>query len=137
MTLNDILESKPSAGGIITVTQEITAAEAIRIMTERNISAVIVVDENNALTGMFTERDVVRCVAKHTSFNKVLVKDVMGKDIISFEPSTEISAAISVIARKKVRHIPVVENGKIMGIVTYRDLVSYVLPELIYMAEDM
>ena len=40
-------------------------------------------------------------------------------------------------ARKKVRQIPVVEGGKIMGIVTYRDLVSYVLPELIYMAEDM
>ena len=136
MTLNDILESKPS-GGVITVSQETPAAEAIRIMTDKNISAVIVVDKNDTLTGMFTERDVVHCVEKNIALDKVPVKDVMGRDIITFEPSTEISAAISVIARKKVRHIPVVEGGKIMGIVTYRDLVSYVLPELIYMAEDM
>jgi len=135
MTLNDILESKPA--GVITVSQETPAAEAVRIMTDRNISAVIVVDKNDALTGMFTERDVVHCVEKNIALDKVPVKDVMGRDIITFEPSTEISAAISVIARKKVRHIPVVEGGKIMGIVTYRDLVSYVLPELIYMAEDM
>lgn len=136
MTLNDILESKPS-GGVITVSQETPAAEAIRIMTDKNISAVIVVDKNEALIGMFTERDVVHCVEKNIALDKVPVKDVMGRNIITFEPSTEISAAISVIARKKVRHIPVVESGKIMGIVTYRDLVSYVLPELIYMAEDM
>jgi NADH-quinone oxidoreductase subunit F/NADP-reducing hydrogenase subunit HndC len=136
MTLNDILESKPS-GGVITVSQETPASEAIRIMTDKNISAVIVVDKNDTLTGMFTERDVVHCVEKNVALDKVPVKDVMGRDIITFEPSTEISAAISVIARKKVRHIPVVEGGKIMGIVTYRDLVSYVLPELIYMAEDM
>jgi NADH-quinone oxidoreductase subunit F/NADP-reducing hydrogenase subunit HndC len=136
MTLNDILESKPT-GGVITVSQETPAAEAIRIMTDKNISAVIVVDKNETLTGMFTERDVVHCVEKNIALDKVPVKDVMGRDIITFEPSTEISAAISVIARKKVRHIPVVEGGKIMGIVTYRDLVSYVLPELIYMAEDM
>ena len=136
MTLNDILESKPAAT-VITVSQESSAAEAIRIMNDRNISAVIVVGENDTLTGMFTERDVVHCVVKNVVLDKVPVKDVMGRDIITFEPSTEISAAISVIARKKVRHIPVVEEGKIMGIVTYRDLVSYVLPELIYMAEDM
>jgi NADH:ubiquinone oxidoreductase subunit F (NADH-binding)/CBS domain-containing protein/(2Fe-2S) ferredoxin len=135
MTLKDILESKPS--GAITVSEDSSVAEAIKIMTDRNISAVMVVDSDNRLTGMFTERDAVHCIPKNVSFSKELVKNVMGRDIIAFEPSTEISAAISVIARKQVRHIPVVEGGRIVGIVTYRDLVSYVLPELIYMAEDM
>jgi CBS domain-containing protein len=129
------LESKPS--GAITVSEDSSVAEAIKIMTERNISAVMVVDKDDKLTGMFTERDALHCIPKNVSFSRELVKNVMGRDIISFEPSTEISAAISVIARKQVRHIPVVEGGRIVGIVTYRDLVSYVLPELIYMAEDM
>ncbi len=135
MTLKDILESKPS--GAITISEDSSVAEAIKIMTDRNISAVMVVDRDDKLTGMFTERDAVHCIPKHISFDKEPVKNVMGRDIISFEPSTEISAAISVIARKQVRHIPVVEDGRIVGIVTYRDLVAYVLPELIYMAEDM
>ena len=90
-----------ASGGVITVSQETPAAEAIRIMTDRNISAVIVVDKNDALTGMFTERDVVHCVEKGIALDKVPVKDVMGRNIITFEPSTEISAAISVIARKR------------------------------------
>jgi NADH-quinone oxidoreductase subunit F/NADP-reducing hydrogenase subunit HndC len=135
MTLKDILESKPS--GAITVSEESSASGAIKIMNERNISAVMVVDRAGKLTGMFTERDVVRCMPKNISFEKEPVGNVMGRDIISFEPSTEISAAISVVSRKKVRHIPVVEEGRLIGIVTYRDLVSYLLPELIYMAEDM
>ena len=59
------------------------------------------------------------------------------REITIFDPSTKISTAISIAARKKIRHLPVVESGKIIGMVTYRDLVSYLLPEICYMAETM
>ncbi|MBI5213697.1 MAG: CBS domain-containing protein [Nitrospirae bacterium] len=135
MTLRDILETKPIE--IFCVNKNQRVKDAIKLMNDRNISAVMVVDDSNKLVGMFTERDVVRLFAKNVSFDTEIVGSVMSKDMITFDPSTEISAAISVVANKKMRHLPVVDGDKIIGMVTYRDIVSYVLPEVIYMAEDM
>jgi NADH-quinone oxidoreductase subunit F/NADP-reducing hydrogenase subunit HndC len=135
MTLKDILDTKPFE--IIGVAKSQRVKDAIKLMNERNISAVVVVDDNNKLAGLFTERDVVRCFAKNISFDTELIENVMTREVITFDPSTEISAAISVVANKKKRHLPVVEGDKIVGMITYRDLVSHVLPEIVYMAEDM
>ena len=66
-----------------------------------------------------------------------MIENIMTKEVITFTPSTEISAAISVVANKKVRHLPIVEGDRIVGMITYRDLVSYVLPEIVYMAKDL
>jgi NADH:ubiquinone oxidoreductase subunit F (NADH-binding)/CBS domain-containing protein/(2Fe-2S) ferredoxin/Pyruvate/2-oxoacid:ferredoxin oxidoreductase delta subunit len=135
MTLKDILESKPFE--IFGITRDHTLMDAVKEMNDRKISAVMVIDEQNKLIGMFTERDVVRCVSQGISFGTTKVGDVMTTDVIIFEPTTEVSAAIAAVAHKKKRHIPVVEDGRIVGMITYRDLVSYVLPEVIYMAEEM
>ncbi|MEW5745130.1 MAG: NADH-ubiquinone oxidoreductase-F iron-sulfur binding region domain-containing protein [Nitrospirota bacterium] len=135
MTLGDILASKPYE--IFAITQDHKVADAIRIMQDRNVSAVMVVDKSNRLVGMFTERDVVRHFSKDMSFANRPIEEVMSRDLITFDASTEISAAISVIANKKRRHLPVVDGDRILGMITYRDLVSYVLPEIVYMAEDM
>jgi CBS domain-containing protein len=59
------------------------------------------------------------------------------RDITTFEPTTKISSAIAVASRKKIRHLPVVEGEIIIGMITYRDLVAYLLPEVCYMAETM
>jgi len=61
----------------------------------------------------------------------------MSRNLITFDASTDISAAMSVITSHKKRHLPVVKDKKIVGIITYRDLVSYLLPEVVYMAEDI
>ncbi|HEX8947665.1 MAG TPA: NADH-ubiquinone oxidoreductase-F iron-sulfur binding region domain-containing protein [Dissulfurispiraceae bacterium] len=135
MTLKDILKSKPFQ--VFGIRKDQKIKEAIQIMTERDVSAVMVVDDDNKLVGMFTERDVVHCLNKHISFDEEAVESVMTRNVITFEPSTEISAAISVVANKRIRHMPVVEGDRILGMVTYRDLVSYVLPEVVYMAEDI
>lgn len=136
MTLRDILESKPAIE-VLGINRKHRVKEAIKLMNERNISAVMVFDDNNKLVGMFTERDVVKCFARNISFDTEIIENVMAKNIITFDPSTEISAAISVVANKKVRHLPVVEGDRVVGMITYRDLVSYVLPEVVYMAEEM
>jgi NADH-quinone oxidoreductase subunit F/NADP-reducing hydrogenase subunit HndC len=133
MVLRDIIKKKSTE--IITLTEDDFAIEAIKTMVGRKISNVLVVDENGKLKGIFTERDVVRCTGKNIPLDKVPLKNIMTKNIIAFDPSVEISAAIQVVSREKIRHLPVVENDKIIGIVTYRDLVSHVLPEVIYMAE--
>jgi signal-transduction protein with cAMP-binding, CBS, and nucleotidyltransferase domain len=106
-------------------------------MTDRNVSGVFVIDENDKLLGIFTERDVVRCVVKGISFENETVKNVMRGDLIKFDPSMEICSAISVASRNKKRHLPIVEGDKIVGMITFRDLVSYLLPEICYMASEV
>jgi CBS domain-containing protein len=130
--LRDILESRPY--DVVSVGKNNTIADAVHIMTEKNISGVFVVDENNKLVRLFTERDIVRCVFSATSFDEKL-ENIPMRDITSFDPSTEISSAIAIASREKIRHLPVVEGDMIVGMITYRDLVSYLLPEICYMSE--
>jgi CBS domain-containing protein len=130
MKLKDILETKPYE--IITVHENYSIADTIRTMGERNVSGVFVVDEKNALVGIFTERDIVRCVTEDISFENETIQNVMRRDVTTFDPSTEISAVIATALRKKIRHLPIVEGNKIIGMITFRDLISYVLPETCY-----
>jgi NADH-quinone oxidoreductase subunit F/NADP-reducing hydrogenase subunit HndC len=134
MTLKDILESRPSQ--IVTVAIDQTVSDAVMRMREKNVSGLFVVDAHNHLVSIFTERDIVRCVYDDISTNEKLENLVM-RDIITFDVSTDVSTAISVASRKKIRHLPVVEDKTIVGMITFRDLVSYLLPEICFMADTM
>jgi CBS domain-containing protein len=61
----------------------------------------------------------------------------MRADPTTFDPSTEISSAIAIASRKNIRHLPIVEGERIIGMVTFRDLVSYLLPEICYIAKEV
>jgi len=132
MTLKDILESRPYE--VITISKDSTVSDAVDLMSRKNVSGLFVVDRENKLVGIFTERDIVRCV-----FNSVpddeTISGLTKREITIFDPSTAVSSAISTASRKKIRHLPVVEGGRIVGMVTFRDLVSYMLPEISFMAE--
>jgi len=130
MKLKDILETKPYE--IVTVHENCSIADAIKTMSERNVSSVLVVDKDNALVGIFTERDIVRCVTENISFENETIRNVMRRDVTTFDPSTEISAVIATALRKKIRHLPIVEGNKIVGMITFRDLILYLLPETCY-----
>jgi len=134
MTLKDILESRPYE--VIKINQYCTVADAVKLMSEKNVSGVFVVDHDDKLVGIFTERDIVRCVYNETPTDEMLVNIFM-RDITTFAPSTDVSTAISIASKKKIRHLPVVDGDKIIGMITFRDLVSYLLPEICYMAETM
>ena len=136
MTLGDILTTKKSVE-LIAITPNHKVMDAIKLMNDRNISAIMVVDITHKLKGMITERDIVRGIATSADYSNQMIEDVMTRNIITFTPSTEVSAAISVVANKKIRHLPVLDGDRIIGIITYRDLVSYVLPEIVYMAHDI
>jgi NADH-quinone oxidoreductase subunit F/NADP-reducing hydrogenase subunit HndC len=134
MTLKDILDSRPYE--IVTIRQDRTVEDAVKVMSEKNVSGIFVVDENNKLQGLFTERDIVRCVFKNIPLDKA-IEDLGKRELTTFEPSVEVHSAISIASRKKIRHLPVVEGDKIIGMITFRDLVSYLLPEICYMAETV
>jgi CBS domain-containing protein len=132
MTLEDILESKSHK--IVTVRKDRTVQHAIEIMHGDNVSGIFVVDEKKNLVGLFTERDIVRCVFDKISLDTAIESLVL-RELTTFDPSAEVHSAISVALRKKIRHLPVVEGDKIVGMITFRDLVSYLLPEISYLTE--
>ncbi|MBM4128959.1 MAG: CBS domain-containing protein, partial [Nitrospira sp.] len=135
MTLRNIVESKPLV--IVTASKDRRVADAIRIMSENNVSGIFIADENSKLVGIFTERDIVRCVVSGISLEKEYVQNVMRYDVITFDPSMEVCSAIAVAMRNKIRHLPVVEADKIVGMITFRDLVAYLLPEICYMVKEI
>jgi NADH:ubiquinone oxidoreductase subunit F (NADH-binding)/CBS domain-containing protein/(2Fe-2S) ferredoxin len=134
MTLRDILHLKPPM--IVTIHKNRSVRDAVKTMSEKNISGIFVVDENDKLASIFTERDIVRCAFNNISLDET-IENIMRHDITTFDPSVEISSAITVASRKKIRHLPLVEGDKIVGMITFRDLVSYLLPEICYMAKEV
>ncbi|RME67715.1 MAG: CBS domain-containing protein, partial [Nitrospirae bacterium] len=135
MKLKDILEKKGRE--VITVSPETTLSDATKLMSEKKIGGVMVVDEQGKLVGMVTERDVLHQAAKGVDFSSVKVSDVMSKELVTFSPEDDIAEALATVTQKKKRHLPIVEEGKPVGMITYRDIVSYVLPEVVYMAEEI
>ncbi|MDP3049425.1 MAG: NADH-ubiquinone oxidoreductase-F iron-sulfur binding region domain-containing protein, partial [Thermodesulfovibrionales bacterium] len=134
MRLKDILESKPYE--IVKINRNCRISDAVKMMSEKNVSGIFVVDENDKLVSIFTERDIVRCVFNNIPTDEYL-ENLVRRDITTFDPATEVSSAISIASRKKIRHLPVVEGDKIVGMITFRDLVSYLLPEICFMADTI
>ena len=134
MTLKDILESRPYE--VVAITKDHTVSDAVTLMREKNVSGLFIVDEKRQLVSIFTERDIVRCVYDNIPTSEKLENLIM-RDIITFDPGTDVSTAISLASRKRIRHLPVVENKTIVGMITFRDLVSYLLPEICFMADTM
>lgn len=134
MTLKNIIESNSCE--LVKINHSNKIIDAIKLMKEKNVSGIFVVDEQDKLVSIFTERDIVHCVYNNISFDEVL-ENIVRKNITIFDPLTPLSTAISTAVRKKIRHLPVVDNEKIIGMVTFRDLVTYLLPEICYIAETM
>src|SRR5208282_5533232 len=102
-----------------------------------NVGSILILDENDKLAGIFTERDIMHCFAKNISLREEKIVDIMTSDPITLEGSEDISVAIRIMSEKKIRHLPVMENGKLTGVVSYRCVVSRMLPDIIFMADDI
>ncbi|HXX58850.1 MAG TPA: NADH-ubiquinone oxidoreductase-F iron-sulfur binding region domain-containing protein, partial [Thermodesulfovibrionales bacterium] len=135
MTLKDVLAAKPSK--VVTCTTTCIVADAVTVMDGNNVGSILVYDNDKKLAGIFTERDIMHCFTKNISFKDDTIEKVMTPNPLVLDSSTDISVAITVMSEKKIRHLPVMEDEKIVGMISYRDLVSYLLPEVIYMAEDI
>ena len=135
MTLKDLLRAKPSK--MVTCKTTCMVADAVTVMDGHNVGSILILDDNDKLVGIFTERDIMHCFVKNISFKDETMGKIMTPNPITFDASTEISVAISVMSEKKIRHLPVTEGGKLTGVVSYRDLVSYLLPQVIYASEDI
>lgn len=98
-----------------------TLADAAAKMWEQQTGSLLVMD-GEELLGIITERDILKAVATDVALNETRVSDAMTKDLVTAHPSDSLREAAAVMAEKWIRHLPVVERGKVLGIISQRDL---------------
>lgn len=135
MKLKDILGMKTTKV-IISVSSGDNVGDVIRTMAEKNIGCVIV-KENGDILGIFTERDILMCHAKGISLNNEIVKDVMTKNPLTFDEATDVSVALTVMCGKNIRYLLVATDDKVDGVISFRDIIRYFMPEICYLAEQV
>ena len=111
---------------IVSIQASATVEEAITDMAQKQVSALIVMD-NDIPVGIFAERDVLRCHLRDRSkpFTEIRVSQAMSSDLIVSESGDDISAAMAVMIKADIRHLPVIKNKKLIGILTISDLVEH------------
>ena len=116
---------------VITIEAEVTVRQAVDIMNKHEIGCLVVVDEEEKPVGVMTERDLLRRVlAKRKDPVRTKVSKVMSKPIITATPHMDLEAAAKLMFKKKIKKLPVVEDGQLVGLVTLTDMVR-VQPQII------
>jgi signal-transduction protein with cAMP-binding, CBS, and nucleotidyltransferase domain len=125
--VSEILENK--GGMVLSVDVNETVLDAISLMAQVNVGAVLV-QENDTISGIFTERDYLQKIAlKSRSSQNTKVSEVMTSPVISADPNDSVQQCMETMTTCHCRHLPVVENGKLLGIVSIGDLVKKMLDE--------
>lgn len=108
---------------VVKIHPQESVAVASRMLANHNIGALPVCQQDGTLCGMVTDRDIVtRCIASNRSPEQTTVQDVMTSRLVMAQPTMDVSVAAYLMGREQVRRLPVVENGKICGIVSIGDL---------------
>ncbi len=108
---------------VISIEQNKTALEAARLMTESSISSLVVHADDESAIGILTERDFLSKVcSKDLQASKLKIADIMSRIQMSAQPNTPIEVAVQRMINNKIRRLPVMESGKVVGIVTVTDM---------------
>ncbi len=123
MLVSDILKEKGTKVTMVAGVQ--TVREALKTMVENKIGAVLVLDAAGGVCGVFSERDLMRvCHQKEASWGAMLVEQVMTPRVIMCKLEDTIEYVMNLMTQQRIRHVPVVGEGKICGIVTIGDIVK-------------
>jgi predicted transcriptional regulator len=128
MSLEDILVSRIMIKGVQVVDENASLQQACKVMTFNNVGSVVVVtnvdsDNNNRIpVGIITERDVVKQIGIDPYRSHFSISELLNRPLITIPPSTSLRFALRLMVSENIRRLPVVENGKLVGIVTDRDI---------------
>jgi CBS domain-containing protein len=104
--------------------------EALRVMAEKQVGALLVSDDAGRILGMISERDYARKVILHgKSSSEIPVRDIMTADVVTVEPRHTVDECMALMTDKRIRHLPVLEGGRLAGILSIGDLVKEVIAD--------
>ena len=115
---------------IWTISKDQSVRQALILMSEKNIGAIIIVDNNDFPIGIFSERDYARkIILKGKSSKGTLLEEVMTKELITVTRDYKIDQCMEIMTEKKIRHLPILEDKKIVGIISIGDLLKIMIKE--------
>ncbi|MGA2546405.1 MAG: CBS domain-containing protein [Rectinemataceae bacterium] len=125
-TVKNILENKGNK--IVSVGPDATLAEALKVMADDNVGAVLVIDKKSKIAGIFSERDFARkSITEGRTVAITKVSEIMTPQVLYVKPDTSISDCMNLMTEKRIRHLPVLANGKLMGVISIGDVVKALL----------
>ena len=122
MNIASVLATK--GGRVFTIGPGQTIREALRVLAERNVGALVVVDPAYRPVGILSERDIVRQAVRNESFFGQTVAEIMTRDLIVGQPQDDLATVSYTMTERHIQHLPVVDEGKLVGIVSIGDIVK-------------
>lgn len=108
--------------GCITAAPDSSVKSIAETLTAKQIGTVVIM-EKNEIIGIVSERDIIRAIAKDGTIIDMTARDIMTKDVFFISPNVNSTTIMSLMSEKQIRHIPIVEGGKLCGIVSITDVV--------------
>ena len=136
MRITDVLSAK-SSDGVITITPDKGVRELLATLAEHNVGALIVSTDGETVSGIVSERDVVRHLHADGTVVNNTVGAIMTEVVETCAPETELDELMQVMTRRRIRHVPVVTDGRLVGIVSIGDVVKHKLSQLEYEREQL
>ncbi len=134
-TINQLLQNK--GGHVECVAADTTVYEALAIMAEKGIGALVVLQEDRPV-GLFSERDYARnIILKGRTSKQTKVSEVMSKQVLVAHPEQSVEECMAVMTEKRVRHLPVMQDDQLMGIISIGDLVKAIIENQQFMIEQL
>ena len=129
MRISDVLTSKPS-GQVVTIAPDATVRDLLALLARHNVGAVVVSTDGETVTGIVSERDVVRRLHEDESVLDGAVSLIMTSDVRTCGPDTPVDDLRVVMTERRIRHVPVVTDGRLTGIISIGDVVKSSLDQL-------
>lgn len=127
ISVRHILEGK--GNNVWSVTPDTTVFDALKLMSEKNLGAVLVQHEGH-LDGIFSERDYARkIILKGKSSKETSVEEIMTAHVVTVEPKHSIEECMTLMTTQRVRHLPVVDGGKVVGVISIGDVVKSIISD--------
>lgn len=133
--VRNILQLKGNA--VLTITPFHSVYNALEIMADKNVSSLVVL-ENDKIIGIFTEKDYAKkVILKGKASRETPVGDIMSGNVITVTPDNTIDECMQLMTNKFIRHLPVIEDDKLIGLVSIGDVVKFIIEEQKFIIENM
>jgi CBS domain-containing protein len=129
MRISDVIGAKPIKD-VITISPDATVRDLIRLLGEHNVGALIVSNDGSSVDGIVSERDVVRHLLDSDDILDGTVSAIMTVDVATADPGTSLDEMRALMTERRIRHVPVVANGRLTGIISIGDVVKAAMDQL-------
>jgi CBS domain-containing protein len=134
--IKQLLDGKTSHE-IFSVSPNATVFDALKVLAETDVGALLVMDDDR-MVGIFSERDYARrVVLQGKSSRETLVREVMTERIVCVQPNQTVEEAMAMMTEVRCRHLPVVEHGRVIGVVSIGDLVKEIISEQEFLIQQL